>query len=109
VRIGSQVRQRALRLRGFRLSVTCDELCGATATGTVRIRGTKRVYVLAPVTKQLAAGKRVKLTLRASPRALRAIGSALRGQRRVSATLSVTGRDAAGNAGSARRVVHARR
>jgi hypothetical protein len=108
VRLGSLLRQPALRLHGFRLSVRCDELCGATVTGTVRIKGSKRVYVLARVTRQLAANKRVKVTLRASNRALRAIRSALRRNRRVTATLSVVARDAAANAGRAQRVVRAR-
>jgi hypothetical protein len=108
VRLGSLRRQPALRLHGFRLSVRCDELCGATVTGTVRIKGSKRVYVLARATRQLAANKRVKLTLRASKRAQRAIRSALRRHRRVRATLSVVARDAAGNAGRASRTVRAR-
>jgi hypothetical protein len=50
----------------------------------------------------------VKLTLRASGRALRAIRSALRDRRRVTATLTVVGRDAAGNATTAKRTVRAR-
>jgi hypothetical protein len=108
VRLGSQLRQPALRLGGFRLSISCDELCGATVTGIVRIGGSKRVYVLAPVTRQLAANARVKLTLRASNRALRAIGAARRNHRRVTATITVVGRDAAGNATTAKRTVRAR-
>ncbi|MEA2467322.1 MAG: hypothetical protein QOJ57_1448 [Thermoleophilaceae bacterium] len=108
VRLGSLVRQPALRLRGFRLSITCDELCGIAATGVVRIRGSKRAYVLARVTRQLAANKRLKLTLRASARALRAIRSARRHHRRVTAGLTVVGRDAAGNATTAKRTVRAR-
>jgi hypothetical protein len=109
VRIGAQRRQRALRVRGFRLAMTCDELCGATATGSVRIAQSKHVYRLAPMTRQLAAGARVKVRLRASSRALKAMRAALRRHRRVTATLTLTGRDAAGNAGVAERRVRARR
>jgi glucose/arabinose dehydrogenase len=108
VRIGSLRRQPALRQHGFRLSVRCDELCGATVTGTVRVKGSKRIYVLARAARQLTANKRVKLTLRASHRALRAIRRALRRHRRVTATLSVVASDAAGNAGRASRKVRAR-
>jgi hypothetical protein len=75
----------------------------------VRIKGVKRVYALRPITRQIGARKRVKLTLHASKRGLRAIRSALRRHRRVTARLSAVGRDAAGNVGSARRIVAARR
>jgi glucose/arabinose dehydrogenase len=103
VRIGSLRRQPVLRLRGFRLSVRCDELCGATITGTVRVKESKRVYVLTRATRQIAAGKRVKLTLRASRRLRRAI----RRGGRATATLAVVARDAAGNAATAKRRVRA--
>ena len=109
VRIESRRRQRPLRLGGFRLAMSCDETCGATATGRVRIAGSKHTYVLRRVTRQLAANKRVRLKLRASKRALRALRSAFRRGKRVRVTLAVTGRDAAGNAGSAKRLVLARR
>jgi glucose/arabinose dehydrogenase len=109
VRLGSLRRQRALRLHGFRMSVRCDELCGVTVTATVRIKGSKRTYLLARMTRPLAANKRVKRTLRASIRTLRAIRSALRNHHRVTATFVAVGRDAAGNAGTAKRSVQARR
>jgi hypothetical protein len=109
VRITSPRRPRPLRVHGFRVVMSCDEMCGVTATGRVRIAGSKRVYVLQQVTKQLAANKRMKVRLRASKRALRAFRAAFRRHKRVTATLEVTGRDAAGNAGSAKRRVRARR
>jgi hypothetical protein len=109
VRIGSQRRQRPLRVHGFRLAMSCDERCGATATGRARIAGSKRTYVLKQVTEQLAANKRINVRLRASKRALGAFRSAFRRHKRVTVTLSVTGRDAAGNASSAKRLVRARR
>ena len=66
IKLGSLRRQPALRLHGFRAAASCDELCGATVKGTVRIKGSKRIYLLTRVTRQIGAGKRVKLTLRAS-------------------------------------------
>jgi hypothetical protein len=75
----------------------------------VRIKGAKHARTLAPVTRQIGAGKKVRLTLRASRRTLRAIRKALRRHKRVAATLSVTARDASGNAGTAKRTVRARR
>jgi hypothetical protein len=101
-------RQPALRLRGFRLGMSCDEACTALAAGRVRVAGSRRVYVLAPATRALAAGRRVKLTLRASRRARRAIRRALASGRAVRATLTVTGTDAAGNAATGVRRVRAR-
>jgi glucose/arabinose dehydrogenase len=106
VRIGAHRRQRVLRLRGVRLSVNCDEMCGATATGVVRITG-RRGLVLARVARQLGAHKRVKVTLKASRKTLRSIRAALRRHRRVTVKITVVGRDAAGNAGRATRTVRA--
>ncbi len=105
VRLGAHHKQRLLRLRGVRVSASCDELCGATVTGVVRIKGRKRAYGLLRVTRQLAAHGRAKITLRASIRARQAIRSALRRHRRVTAKVTVVGRDAAGNAGRASRSV----
>ncbi|MEA2410947.1 MAG: hypothetical protein QOC77_1508 [Thermoleophilaceae bacterium] len=107
VSLGAGRRQHVLRVRGVRLSVSCNELCGATATGTVRIKGSRRAYGLGRVTRQLAAHKRVKLTLKASRKTRLAIRAALRGQLRVTVALQVVARDAAGNAGRAKRTVRA--
>jgi hypothetical protein len=95
-----------LRLGGVRLSVKCDEACGATTTAVVRITG-HRGLSLARVVRQLRAHKRVKVTLKASRTTLRAIRSALRRHRRVTVKITVVGRDAAGNAGRATRTVRA--
>jgi glucose/arabinose dehydrogenase len=105
VRVGAHHKQHVLNLRGVRLSVSCDELCGATATGVVRIAGRTRTYALLRVARQLKANRRVKLTLKASSRARRAMRSALAHHRRVSIGITVVGRDAAGNAGRAHRAV----
>ena len=103
--VGAHRTQHVLALHGVRLSIKCDELCGATATGTVRIG--RRSFVLARVVRQLGAHKRVKMTLKASRKTLRAIRAALRGHRGVTVKITVVGRDAAGNAGRATRTVHA--
>jgi glucose/arabinose dehydrogenase len=107
VSIGASHKQHVLRLRGVRLSMKCDELCGATATGVVHIRGSKRTFVLKRVARQLAALKRVKTTLKASTKALRAIRKALHRHRRVTIKVTVAGRDPAGNTGRATRTVRA--
>jgi glucose/arabinose dehydrogenase len=108
VRIGSGRSEDMLRLRGVRLSLRCDEMCGATVTGRIHIAGTTRTFVLKRVARPLAAHRRVKVTLRASPRTLKAIRAGLRHHRRVTARIVAVGRDAAGNAGVAKRTVRAR-
>jgi glucose/arabinose dehydrogenase len=108
VKIGSARSEDMLRLHGVRLSVKCDEMCGATITGRVQIAHVKRTFALKRVARPLAANKRAKVTLRASRRTLKAIRSGLRHHRRVTARIVAVGRDAAGNAGLAKRTVRAR-
>jgi Glucose / Sorbosone dehydrogenase len=109
VRMSVQRRQRVLSAGGLRLAMSCDEVCAAKATGKVRIHGSKSVYVLKAVSKRLAANQRLKVKLAGSKRALRAFRSALRHHHRVSATLQVTGSDAAGNSATTKRNAVARR
>jgi hypothetical protein len=99
--------QPILRLRGLRFSVGCNEICGATATATVHIGGSARVYRLARLSRQVGQGARVMVTLHASKRTLRAVRAAFRHRRGVRAVLSVSALDAAGNAAAATRTVRA--
>jgi hypothetical protein len=108
VSIGSHRSEDMLRLRGVRISVRCDEMCGATVTGRIHIARIKRSFALKRVARPLAAHKRLKVTLRASRRTLKAIRAGLRHHRRVTAKIVAVGRDAAGNAGVAKRTVRAR-
>jgi hypothetical protein len=101
VRLGALRRRSALRVRGFRVSISCDELCGATVTGRLRVRGMKRLFVLSRVARQVAAGHVVKVTLRPSGRALRA----LRSHRHGTVAFTVMARDSAGNTGLAKRQI----
>jgi hypothetical protein len=107
LQVGARRAQRILRLGGLRLSIACDEMCGATATATIHIGGSARVYRLALLTRQIGAGARVKVTLHASKRTLRAVRAAFRHRRRVRAVLSVSALDAAGNRAAASRAVRA--
>jgi hypothetical protein len=101
IRISSRRSEHALRIRGFRVGVSCNELCGVTLTGGIKIAGTTHVYKLRRVTRLLAAGKRVTLTLPAWSAGLRAMRAALRRHRGVTATINGTALDAAKNRGSA--------
>jgi hypothetical protein len=108
VQLGAHRSEDMLRLRGVRVSVKCDEMCGATVTGRIRIARVERAFVLKRVARPLAAHTRVKVTLRASRRTLKAVRAALRRHRGVTAKIVAVGRDAAGNAGVAKRSVRAR-
>ena len=99
VHLGSLRRRSYARVRTFRVSVECDELCGATITGTLHVRGVKRLFVLTRVARQIAAGKLVKVTLRPSRRALLALFR----HRHGTAAFTVMARDSAGNVGLAKR------
>jgi hypothetical protein len=107
LRLDARARQHALRLHGFRVAIASDEQCTAAVSGTVRIAGSKHAYTLSSAMPQIDTGGRVKVTLRASSRTLRAIRTALRHHRAVTATLTVTGRDIAGNQSSGVRRIRA--
>lgn len=100
-------RQRALLLRGFRVHFRCNELCGAVATGKMRIVGSNRVHGLARETRIVVPGRRTTVILRASKAGLKALRAAFLQHRRVTASLSVTARDAAGNKSVGKRTLRA--
>jgi hypothetical protein len=105
LQVSSGHAQHALRNHGFRLAARCNELCGLTVTGTVWVAGSRRQYKLTRFVRQIAAGQRIKFTVRAPRATLRAIRSALARHRRVTATVVAAARDAAGNkAGATRRI-----
>jgi lysophospholipase L1-like esterase len=102
--------QRVLRQRGVRVVVACPvEACTATARGKVVVRGSARRFKLRSATKQIAKGARATLKLRLQEKALTAIGRALGRGKRVTATVTVTARDAAGNATTKRRTIRLKR
>jgi hypothetical protein len=107
--VGGKRAQRVVRRRGVRLALRCDEVCGATARGRVRIGRAKKRLRLRPATRQLAANTRTKAKLRTSKKVRRKIRRALRRDRRVHITVTVTARDSAGNATVKRKRVRARR
>jgi hypothetical protein len=107
--VGGKRVQRVARRRGVRIALRCDETCGATARGRVRIGRAKKRLRLRPATRQLAANTRTKAKLRTSKKVRRKIRRALRRDRRVRITVKVTARDAAGNATVKRRRIRARR
>jgi hypothetical protein len=85
------------------------EACAATAKGKVSIRRSAKVFKLTPVTRQIAKDGKATLKLKLKRRALKAIARARRAGKRVSAELTVTARDAAGNVTTKRRAIRLKR
>jgi hypothetical protein len=102
--------QRVTRRRGVRVAIRCDETCGAVLRGSVRVAGTRKRHGLRRATRQVAAGKRVRATVRFSKRTRRVVARALARGRRVRVRVTAVARDAAGNRSRAAvRTVRARR
>jgi hypothetical protein len=102
--------QRVLRTGVLQLRVRCDEQCAIRTGGGVQVRrmahssATTSALSIAGVRRTLAGGALVRLRIPMSARTRRAIRRTLaRGDRRVTARLSLRATDAAGNA--ARRTV----
>jgi plastocyanin len=93
--------QHVLRQRAVLLGVQVSEASTLTASGTIAVPG-GRAIKLSRARRQVGAGA-TSLKLKLSGKRLAAVRRALRRHRRLTARLTVTARDAAGNAGSARR------
>jgi hypothetical protein len=109
VRIRGKKRQRVVRQRALRLSVSCSQACSATVRGTIRIRGRKRGIALKRVVRNIAAGQRAKVRLKLKAKVRRTVAKALRRKRAVTIRVSANGRNAAAYATTTRRTFRARR
>jgi hypothetical protein len=89
--------------------VTATEAATVTARGTLSVGSHARVYRLRPATVKVVANKRERMLLKLSRKARRAARRALQRRKHVQVRVSVTLRDAAGNAGSAKRSVRLKR
>jgi len=100
--------QRVVRLGGAYARIRCDERCRATLSGQLTIG--KRRFALRPVTRVLAAGRRIRLHAPLARTARRSVRKALKQRRLVRLTVSVSARDAMGNpARTIKQPVRARR
>ncbi|HEY1595896.1 MAG TPA: PQQ-dependent sugar dehydrogenase [Thermoleophilaceae bacterium] len=104
LKISRSRKQRVLKHHYVKIAVVANEPATITARGTVSIPGGARVLRLRSTRSHVRAGKRVTMHLRIPSKTLTKIRRALRHHRRVTATVTVTSRDAAGNAGKARRL-----
>lgn len=89
--------------------VTANEAATVTARGTLSTGAPARLYRLRTASAKVVAGKRERLILRLSGKARRAARRALRRGKRARVRVTVGLRDAAGNAGSAKRSVRLKR
>ncbi|MEA2444916.1 MAG: hypothetical protein QOJ12_2208 [Thermoleophilales bacterium] len=93
VSVSRRKSQRVLRQKGVVLSIRCNENCGFTASGQLRVAGSSKRYGLRKASKLTSAGSRTRVRLALSSKAAKA----LRRARRGSATITVVARDAARN------------
>lgn len=91
------------------VTVKLDENGSATASGTVRVPNSSKVYRFTKVKKAAKAGKRVKLRLRLKRKPKRAVKAALGAGRKLKAKITAVATDKAGNKTTKRRTVKLRR
>ena len=109
VRLSRARAQRALRQKGFVVAVTCNEPCGFSASGRMRVSGSRTRYVLRRVSKLAPAGRRVRVRLALSRRGTAALRRTLARRGRASVTVTILARDAAGNEATRKASIRARR
>jgi PKD repeat protein len=101
--------QRVLKQRGVIVHASCASPCRLTASATLSVTRASRSLKLRGIVRNAATGKRVRLRLRLSNKALRSVRRALRKSRRLTATVKVVATDAAGNSRTAKRKIRLRR
>jgi plastocyanin len=98
-------RQNVVRQRAVVVAIRADEPVTVAVSGGIALPGKSTVIRLRRVTRTLAAGTVRKIKLRIAKRPLRAVRRALLRRVRLSARLTVTAKDRAGNVRTARRKV----
>jgi hypothetical protein len=110
LQLGGATSQKGLRQRGVLVvAASPAEASTVSAKGKVSIRHSAKVFRLTPVTTQIAKGGKATLKLKLQKSALKAIGRALKAGKRVTAKLTVTAKDAAGNANTKQRTIKLKR
>ena len=105
LKLGGRGNQKVLRQRSVAVVVEADEASTVVARGTISVPGSSRTIRLRKASRQVAAGAKVKLALRLSRPNLRSLRRAFRKRPRLTARVTVTGTDQAGNRRSAKRNV----
>jgi plastocyanin len=96
--------QRALRRRAIVVTGRCSEDCMVAVAATITVPGARALKLVGP-RRSIRAGAGVTLTLRLSGRTLAAVRRAMARGARVSARVTLSATDAAGNASVATRRV----
>jgi hypothetical protein len=108
--LGGRRTQRAVRQKAVFVDAGCPtEACSARGTGTVSVPLTTKVYRLRPATAQIPQGGKARLRLKLTKKALKAVKRALARRKRVKAKVTVTVKDAGGNARRGSRTIRLRR
>ena len=102
LKLGGQSRQKVLRRRAVFVAVEVNEASTVVARGTVTVPGGRKVRTK-KTSRKLAVGEKATLKLRFSSQALRKLRRAFVKRKRLTARVTVTARDAAGNVRSAKR------
>ena len=102
-------RQRVLRQKGFIVALRCNEPCGFTASGKMRVSGSKKRYGLRRSSKLATAGKRVRVRLALSKKGTAVLRRTLARRRRATASVTVLARDGSGNQTTRKVSIRARR
>lgn len=109
VSMGWRRRQRVLRTHSISVTAVTNESSTVTATATVRTGGKAAVIRFKRATRNAGAGQRVRLKLRLTKHGLHTLRRAMSHGRTRIAHVTVTAKDASGNARSRRvtiRLVH---
>jgi plastocyanin len=105
LKLGGRGTQKVLRQRSVAVVVEADEASTVVARGTISVPGSSRIIRLKTASKQVAAGAEVKLQLRLSKPKLKTLRRAFQKRPRLTASVTVTGSDQAGNRRSAKRKI----
>ena len=101
--LSGRTTQKVLTQRAVLVAVAVNEASSVAAKGTVSVPGSSKVFRLRKASKQLAAGAKATLKLKLSKQASRSFRRALARRAQLTAKLTITAKDAAGNARSAKR------
>ena len=107
--LGGKTTQKAGKTVSVVVSATTEDLY-ASASGTVSVPGASKVYRLKSIANRFVArGTRATLKLKVPKAALKAIKRALRGRKKVKASIKLTARDGAGNLTTGKRTIKLKR
>jgi plastocyanin len=103
LKLGGRSNQKVLRQRSVAVVVEANEASTVVARGTISVPGSSRIIRLKKASRRLVPGAKTKLGLRLSRAKLRALRRAFEKRPLLTARVTVTGSDQAGNRRSAKR------